>query len=82
MSNPNNNQKGNVPRKETIKPKVKKPVIRNQRPEGFNDIESMAKDLLNASGINYFEWLDALHKKVVLDELTKNKDIIVDLLND
>lgn len=78
MSNPKNNDKNSVPKENLNKPK--RTVVRNQRPEGFNDIESMAKDLLNASGINYFEWLDKLHKQVVLDEVTKNKDVIVDLL--
>jgi|GEM_PF-6262886 len=79
MSKPNKDHKGEISKAEVKKPE--RPSVRNQRPIGFNDMESMAKDLLNSSGINYFEWLDKLHKQVVLDEVTKNKDVIVDLLN-
>lgn len=58
----------------------KKKKVRNTRPSGFNDVESLAKDLLNASGVNYFEWLDEQHKKVIFERTLENKDKIVDLL--
>lgn len=54
--------------------------VRNTRPSGFNDVESLAKDLLNASGINYYEWLDEQHKKVIFEETLQNKEKIVGVL--
>lgn len=59
--------------------KVKRKTVRNTKPDGFLDIEKMAKDLLNAKGINYYEWLHERHEKVVLEEVTRKKDRIVDL---
>ena len=77
MSNPHNAHKNDLHNKS--KKSKAKPVMRNTRPDGFNDTESMAKDLLNAKGINYYEWLDDLHKKVILQEVTENKDKIIGL---
>ena len=64
-------KKDDVPRS-----KPKKPTVRNTRPEGFKDMEDTVKDLLNAKGINYFEWLHELHKEEVNNIVAENREVI------
>ena len=49
------------------------------KPEGFADLEALVKDLFEAQGQSYFEWLHQQHQAQVLDFNLKNKGIIASL---
>lgn len=58
----------------------KRKRVVNTKPDNFKETEQLAKKMLNADGINYYEWLDKKHKEVVFDKMIKNQDVIVDAL--
>ncbi|GLY11985.1 hypothetical protein Bbad01_32010 [Bacillus badius] len=46
------------------------------KPEGFNEFEALAKEILTGQGISYFDWLHKKHQEVVLNFNLSNKDEI------
>lgn len=60
-------------------PKKRKKVV-NSKPTNFKETEQLAKKMLNAHGINYYEWLDARHKEAIFDKMLKNQEAIVDAI--
>ncbi len=68
-------KEANINKNKRERPKA----VKNTKPSGFKDMEKMAKDLLNAKGVNYFEWLHELHQKIILEEVARKKDSVVDL---
>lgn len=76
-NNPIESQQEKEQKKET---NTKKKVI-NTKPDNYKETEQMAKQLLNTSGENYYEWLDQKHKEYIFDKMLENQNSIVDALS-
>ncbi|MDR5021404.1 hypothetical protein FOL75_04885 [Bacillus thuringiensis] len=53
---------------------VKKPKL--QKPPTFKKMESATKQILEARGIGYYDWLHEMHEKLVQETLLANVDSI------
>lgn len=49
----------------------KKPTRRKRKahvkPDGFQEFEELAKEILEGEGISYFYWLHEKHQEIILD---------------
>ncbi|AVF28822.1 hypothetical protein [Paenibacillus larvae] len=46
------------------------------RPEHFKELETAAKNILEAKGLNYYDWLHKQHDSLVQSTVFKNLDSI------
>lgn len=51
------------------------------KPSGFGETEKLAKNLMNAKGDSYFQWLHNQHKDIILNFTLENQDKMKDILN-
>lgn len=77
MSDINNSNNKNMDNNSL--PKKQKKVV-NTKPTNYKETEQLAKKMLNANGINYYEWLDEKHKEAIFDKMLKNQEAIVDAM--
>lgn len=49
------------------------------KPDGFQEFEKLAKEILEGEGISYFYWLHEKHKELILDFTISNKKEIAEL---
>lgn len=52
------------------------------KPESYVEMESLVKEIFEAQGLSYFEWLHQQHQACVLDFNLKNKGSIASLAKD
>lgn len=57
---------------------VKKPKA--QKPPTFKKMETAAKNILAAKGINYYDWLHEAHEKLVQETMLANVESIGSLV--
>lgn len=55
-------------------PKPKRPKL--QKPPTFKQVETAAKKILEAQGINYYDWIHEKHEALVNEVLLQNVDSI------
>ncbi|KFK76594.1 hypothetical protein DJ87_5291 [Bacillus cereus] len=58
--------------------RVKKPKV--QKPPTFKKMETAVKNILEAKGINYYDWLHEAHEKLVQETMLANVDSIGSLV--
>ncbi|AMR88325.1 hypothetical protein [Bacillus thuringiensis] len=58
--------------------RVKKPKV--QKPPTFKKMETAVKNILEAKGINYYDWLHEEHEKLVQETMLANVDSIGSLV--
>lgn len=51
----------------------------NVKPDGFQEFEQLAKNIMDGQGVSYFEWVHQKHQEVVLNFNLTNKDEIAEL---
>lgn len=51
----------------------------NAKPNGFQEFEQLAKNIIEGQGDSYFEWLHKKHQDVVLEFNLSNKKEIAEL---
>ncbi|MEG0258573.1 MAG: hypothetical protein RR595_09460 [Lysinibacillus sp.] len=49
------------------------------KPEGFQDVESLVKNIFEGKGQSYYEWLHQKHQEVVLEFNLSHKERIASL---
>lgn len=54
----------------------------NSKPDGFNDSEELAKEILESKGISYFHWLHEKHREIILDFTLSNKKEITEIIKE
>lgn len=68
---------------ETPKPVQEKPKVKKRKtpakPTGFRDFETLAKGILDAEGVSYYEWLHQQHQEIILSFNLSNKKEIANL---
>jgi len=52
------------------------------KPEGFADMEALVKEIFEAQGQSYFEWLHQQHQARILEFNLENKGIIASLVKE
>ncbi|MED4701705.1 hypothetical protein P9436_21955 [Lysinibacillus capsici] len=52
------------------------------KPEGFADMEALVKEIFEAQGKSYFDWLHQQHQALILEFNLENKGIIASLVKE
>ncbi|WP_088051867.1 hypothetical protein [Virgibacillus dakarensis] len=64
-----------APKKESSSKKRRRPV----KPEGFKEFEELAKEIIEADGSSYYEWLHERHQEIILNFNVSNQKQIKDV---
>lgn len=52
---------------------------KNDKPPGFNELEELAKGILDGQGKSYYEWLHQQHQQIILEFNLSKIDQITEL---
>ncbi len=71
-------------KQETVQQQAKsRPKRKSKRtvtkPQGYKEFETLAKEILEAEGVSYFEWLHEKHQEIILNFNLSNQKEIAEL---
>ncbi|WP_449355672.1 hypothetical protein ACUL41_08035 [Virgibacillus natechei] len=62
-------------KKKSSSKKRRKPI----KPDGFKEFEALAKEIIEADGASYYEWLHEKHQGIILNFNVSNQKQITDV---